>query len=77
MVDQMKYWDDFFNLKLTDLGDTTAWKNRIETWVGKLTTLASDAVKDNTLIRAIILRSMQCKEHLEQKVAAYMDAQED
>ena len=77
MVDQMKYWDDFFNLKLTDLGDTPAWKNKIETWVGKLTSLASDAVKDNTLIRAIILRSMQCKEHAEQKVAAYMDAQED
>jgi hypothetical protein len=34
-------------------------------------------VKDNTLTRAIILCSMQCKEHTEQKVAAYMDAQED
>jgi hypothetical protein len=41
MVDQMKYWDDIFNLKLTDLGDTPAWKNEIKTWVGKLTTLAS------------------------------------
>lgn len=76
-VDQITYWDKFFQLQLTDLVDTPTWRNHITTYVAKLQGLASEAVKDNTLVRALILRSMQCKEHAEDKIEAHMDAQAD
>lgn len=76
-VDQITYWDKFFQLELTDLMDTPSWRNHITTYVAKLQGLASEAVKDNTLVRALILRSMQCKEHSEDKIEAHMDAQAD